>query len=184
MPQRAAKLRTREDLDWLDGVVARPLRRRSLRRLLRQLLGEEEHTGATDDTSALEGARVLVVEDDPVSQKLLRRMLEGAGVAVRVVGDGRAAVEACTSEDYDVVLMDRQLPELDGFAATRAIREDERSSGRERVPILSMSADLARGDHAALAEAGLDGHLGKPVARAALLDVVARWRRVPAGTAD
>ncbi len=123
--------------------------------------------------------RLLLVEDHPVNADYLRAMLERTGHQLEVVGDGARAVEAATRGDFDVVLMDLELPELDGAAATRAIRAAEYAAGGRRRPIVGISAhrDRAR----AAAGAGMDGYLVKPVGPGALAAALARvtsdaWR--------
>jgi signal transduction histidine kinase/CheY-like chemotaxis protein/HPt (histidine-containing phosphotransfer) domain-containing protein len=103
--------------------------------------------------------KVLLAEDNAVNQMLAVRLLEKAGHAVAVVGDGRAAVEAAAREPFDVVLMDVQMPGMDGLEATGEIR---RQGGR-RVPIVAMTANALKGDRERCLEAGMDGYVSKPV---------------------
>ena len=127
--------------------------------------------------------RVLVAEDNTVNQVLAKRMLEKRGHAVDVVSDGRAAVEAVTRGGYDLVLMDVQMPELDGFGATQEIREWESggsAQGERRVPIVALTANAMEGDRELCLSRGMDAYLAKPVradALAALLEQVSKGRR-------
>jgi CheY-like chemotaxis protein len=106
--------------------------------------------------------RVLVVDDNPINQKLVVRLLQKAGHAVQVADDGRQAVQAATRDDFDVVLMDVQMPVMDGFEATAAIRRNEQPSGR-RLPIIALTAHAMQGDREKCIEAGMDGYLAKPI---------------------
>jgi two-component system sensor histidine kinase/response regulator len=106
--------------------------------------------------------RLLLAEDNPVNQKLAVRLLEKQGHAVVVAGNGREAVEIVQQQPFDLVLMDVQMPEMDGLEATAAIRERERGSGRH-VPILAMTAYAMKGDRERCLEAGMDGYVSKPI---------------------
>jgi signal transduction histidine kinase len=116
--------------------------------------------------------RILVAEDAPVNQTVIRRLLQKEGHDVTVVENGRLAVAAATSEPYDVVLMDVQMPEMDGLAATEAIRAGETASGA-RVPIVALTAHALGGDRERCLAAGMDGYLTKPVRREELARVLA-----------
>jgi CheY-like chemotaxis protein len=105
---------------------------------------------------------VLVAEDNPVNQLLMRRLLERLGCAVTVVGDGEKALAALAGEAFDVVLMDVQMPELDGLQATAELRRRELSSGG-RVPVIALTAHAMAEDRERCLAAGMDGHLVKPV---------------------
>ena len=105
---------------------------------------------------------VLVAEDNSVNQRLALRLLEKRGHRVKIVGNGAQAIEALAQDDFDVVLMDVQMPEMDGFQATAAIREQERASG-DHMPIIAMTAHAMRGDRERCLEAGMDDYISKPL---------------------
>ncbi len=105
--------------------------------------------------------RVLLAEDSPINQKLAVRLLARRGHDVTVVDDGRKAVDAFEQGDFDVVLMDIQMPELDGFAATGEIRKLEEGTGA-RVPVVALTAHAMAGDEARCLEAGMDAYVSKP----------------------
>jgi two-component system, sensor histidine kinase and response regulator len=111
--------------------------------------------------------RVLVAEDNVVNQKLAMAMLERLGHRAVLAADGQQAVTAYEQENFDVVLMDMQMPELDGLQATRAIREIETLRGGH-VPIIALTANAMVGDRERCLEAGMDDYLSKPIRRAAL----------------
>jgi len=105
---------------------------------------------------------VLVAEDTAVNRKLVSAVLGQRGHRVTAVENGREAVEALAREAFDLVLMDVQMPEMDGFEAARAIREAERASGAH-VPIVALTAHALKGDRERCLEAGMDGYLAKPI---------------------
>jgi CheY-like chemotaxis protein len=119
--------------------------------------------------------RVLLAEDNPVNQRVVLRLLQKQGHVVVVAGTGREAVGAWERERFDLVLMDVQMPELDGLEATGVIRAREQGTGR-RVPIVAMTAHALKGDRERCLEAGMDDYLAKPVQMAELLGVLERLR--------
>jgi CheY-like chemotaxis protein len=115
--------------------------------------------------------RILLAEDNAVNQKLAIRLLEKRGHTVVVAGHGKEALAALERERFDAVLMDVQMPEMDGFEATAAIRARERSTG-ERVPIVAMTAHAMKGDRERCLAMGMDGYVSKPLQSRELFDVV------------
>jgi two-component system, sensor histidine kinase and response regulator len=107
-------------------------------------------------------SRVLLAEDNVVNQTLAVRLLEKRGYTVLVVGDGRAALAALEKNSFDVVLMDIQMPDMDGFAATAAIRAKETSTGGH-IPIIAMTAHALKGDQERCLSAGMDAYISKPI---------------------
>ena len=116
--------------------------------------------------------RVLLVEDSVANQRVATGMLEKMKHTVRVVTDGAAAVEACAAERFDVVLMDLQMPRMDGYEATRAIRRREQEQGAPRTPIVALTARASMGNEALCLSAGFDGYLPKPYRSRELLDAI------------
>jgi CheY-like chemotaxis protein len=106
--------------------------------------------------------RILLAEDNVVNQRLAMRMLEKQGHTVVVVGDGVLALAALERDRFDVVLMDVQMPLMDGVEATGAIRKEERASGRH-IPIIAMTAHAMSGDRQRFLASGMDGYVSKPV---------------------
>jgi ligand-binding sensor domain-containing protein/signal transduction histidine kinase len=124
------------------------------------------------------GERVLLAEDEPVNQLVAVGVLERAGLVVDVAENGAQALQLAARQPYALVLMDLQMPELDGLAATRALRATE--AGRE-LPIVALSAFAFDEDRRRCLEAGMNDHLSKPVNPAELLHTVRRWLRQPTG---
>jgi signal transduction histidine kinase/CheY-like chemotaxis protein len=115
--------------------------------------------------------RVLLVEDNAVNQKIASRFLEREGHHVTLAADGRQALAAIAGENFDVVLMDVQMPEMDGFEATAAIRAQERNTG-ERLPIIAMTAHAMAGDRERCLAAGMDNYIAKPISARGLIELL------------
>lgn len=118
------------------------------------------------------GTRVLLVEDDEINQLVAQDLLVAADLVVDIAEHGRRAVEMAGAQPYALILMDVQMPEMDGLEATRAIRE---LPGYARTPILAMTANAFREDRQACLEAGMDDHVGKPVIPEDLYETLLRW---------
>jgi CheY-like chemotaxis protein/HPt (histidine-containing phosphotransfer) domain-containing protein len=119
------------------------------------------------------GGRVLVVEDNTVNQKVAVAMIESLGYAAEAVGNGIEAVEACAKQAYDAILMDCQMPQMDGFKATAFIRQREGLS--RRTPIIALTASVTAEDRQRCLAAGMDDYLSKPVPREALAGTLRKW---------
>jgi CheY-like chemotaxis protein len=109
-----------------------------------------------------ERLKVLLAEDNRVNQLLVVRLLQARGHKVVVVGDGQAALDAIEKESFDLILMDIQMPELDGLEATRILREREQR-GLRSAPIIAMTAHAMKGDRDKCIEAGMTGYISKPI---------------------
>ncbi len=120
----------------------------------------------------LRGARVLLVEDNEINREIAREMLENAGVQVDIASNGQEAVEAVRQQAFDVVLMDIQMPEMDGYEATREIRRDD---SRQNLPIIAMTAGVMTSERERASAAGMNDYITKPINGDELRQIIARW---------
>ncbi len=163
--------------------LRKPVRQQELYGCLHQLLGaaapgaERPEARTNEPGFSLAGRRVLLAEDNPVNQDVALGMLEALGCQVRVAVDGRAVVDAFTTDSYDLVLMDCHMPRMDGFAASAAIRRLEQEERRERTPIIALTADVAHGMEAHCKSAGMDGYLAKPFQLSGLREMLELWMK-------
>ncbi len=127
--------------------------------------------------------RILLAEDNAVNQKFAVRVLEKRGYTVVVANNGKEVLAALTREPVDLVLMDVQMPEMDGFEATTAIRQQERETGRH-VPIIAMTAHAMQGDRERCLEAGMDGYVSKPIHARELLAAIEQMMTANAAPAS
>jgi PAS domain S-box-containing protein len=138
---------------------------------------------AERDTSPLEALRVLVAEDNEINQLVIKTLLSQVGVDAFVVGNGKLALEAWTNHRWDLILMDVQMPEMDGPTATRLIRERERQTGRARTPIVALTANVMTHQIADYMAAGMDDHVAKPIEASRLIGALEHALR-PSEMAD
>ncbi|MEW6266662.1 MAG: response regulator [Thermodesulfobacteriota bacterium] len=120
--------------------------------------------------------KILIAEDDLISQKLTATILSKHGHKVTIVSNGRQALEAFDRELFDLILMDVQMPEMDGLEATRLIREKEKERGG-RIPIIAMTAHVVAGDRSQCLEAGMDTYAYKPINQSEFLNMIERLVR-------
>ncbi|MCS6919120.1 MAG: response regulator, partial [Fimbriimonadales bacterium] len=122
----------------------------------------------------LTGLRVLVAEDNYVNQKVIRRLLEKWGVELQIAENGKEALEWLSRASFDLVLMDCQMPEMDGYEATRRIRAYEAPRGLH-IPIIALTANALEGDREKCLECGMDDYLSKPINPDLLWEKLTRW---------
>jgi len=162
-------------------ALAKPVRQATLLRAVLAALGRPaERAGDAPEVAAAPGfkplserLRVLLAEDNRVNRLVAERMLQRFGCEVDSATTGREAVEAVMTNDYDLVLMDVQMPEMDGFEATAAIRRNELPG--QRLPIIAMTAHAMTGDQERCLAAGMDDYVAKPVTREALVAKLEHW---------
>jgi PAS domain S-box-containing protein len=165
------------------AYLSKPVRRQELFRALAQTMGEQNDKPVEVNCRQalpLIRARVLMAEDNGVNQVVARNMLKVMGCEFDIVPNGQEAFDAVRQGGYDMVLMDCQMPVMDGYDATRAIRAWEASQAelgadRPRIPIVALTANALVGDAEVCLAAGMDGHLAKPYSRKQLTTVMARW---------
>ena len=172
----------------IAAYLVKPINNADLRQALLTVLGRAE--GATlplitrhSLRESRSGLRVLVAEDNPVNQALVLRLLEKEGHQVTLAHHGGEAVALASTRHYDVVFMDVQMPVMDGFAATAAIRQREQVMGGH-LPILAMTAHALKGDRERCLAAGMDGYIPKPVSIAAIREELQKQRVRPAAPPD
>lgn len=158
---------------------------------LRTITDVRHGSGPHDTEVDIRGTRVLLVEDNAVNRKVATAMLERLGCSVTVACDGAAAVELLvgkgepgTPAAFDITLMDCQMPGLDGYQATRRVRAAEDAAGRDRMPIVALTANASRDDRERCLDAGMDDHVAKPFNTTTLASAVARWARRQPPTAS
>jgi CheY-like chemotaxis protein len=157
--------------------IAKPIDATELLNTIRAATG---HAGGQETQTLIEPTaqrslpqRILLAEDNPVNQRVAVALLKRMGHSIATAPDGRQALERLKEGAFDLVLMDVQMPEMDGLAAARAIRAQERNTGKH-IPIVAMTAHAMKGDEERCLEAGMDDYVSKPVSRKALADAIAR----------
>jgi two-component system sensor histidine kinase/response regulator len=165
----------------LDGFLIKPIGPSVLFDTIMHAFGEgiaktsriSERNKESDDLTDIQGAQVLLVEDNEINQQVAMEILQGAGLNVTVANDGQEAVNAVKESDYDAVLMDIQMPVMDGYTASREIRNMK--SEIRNVPIIAMTAHAMAGDEAKSIEAGMDDHVTKPIDPDKLFATLQKW---------
>jgi signal transduction histidine kinase/DNA-binding response OmpR family regulator/HPt (histidine-containing phosphotransfer) domain-containing protein len=168
-----------------ENVLIKPVTPSMLFDSVVQALSTGERTDARTHAStptafnfeSIRGARVLLVEDNELNREVATGLLEGAPVTVSAADNGEVAIRMLNDSKYDVVLMDMQMPVMDGLAASRAIRQN---SQFKDLPIIAMTANVMAGDREKCVEAGMNDHLGKPIDPDKLFEALLRW--IPART--
>ncbi len=176
----------------IEAVLTKPIRRNDLIDTVARAVSGTRHPGwrgehevsspATRPSTATPlidnlGANVLLAEDNPVNVEVAKEFLQGLGCRVFVVENGLEAVAAMASTRFDIVLMDCQMPVMDGLSATRRIRSGEDVAGARRTPIIAVTANAFAEDRVRCLEAGMDDYLSKPYSERSLFDMLAKWLR-------
>ena len=151
----------------LNAYLTKPISLTELREALESSIGKSADENTLITQHSLREMRsshsILLAEDNLVNQKLAIKLLEKQGHIVTVADNGRIAVDAWSKGNFDLILMDMMMPEMDGLEATRQIRSIEQSEGRGRIPIIAMTANAMTGDRERCLESGMDGYVSKPV---------------------
>ncbi|MEH6811399.1 MAG: response regulator, partial [Motiliproteus sp.] len=166
----------------LDALLTKPVNRSHLFDVVSGILAEKQrrplraNSSSCSDEAFLpakyQGARVLLVEDNHTNQYIAQVLLEGLGLNVTIANNGCEALEAISNSGYDIVLMDLQMPEMDGYQATRKIRE---SLSVDQLPIIAMTAHVMAEERQKCLEVGMNDHISKPVDPKRMADTLARW---------
>jgi two-component system sensor histidine kinase/response regulator len=167
----------------VSNYLLKPVRREELKDVIAKALGKPtapQTIAAIPDAarSPRDGsiAHVLLAEDNIVNQRVVRGVLEKQGHNVVVASNGREALEALKQHTFDLVLMDVQMPQMDGFEATRAIRKSEMLT-KAHIPIIALTAHAMKGDQDRCIAAGMDAYLSKPIHAAELFKIVQIYRK-------
>ena len=172
------------------ATLTKPVTPSALLNACLQAIGKPWHTALRSELreealqshrAVLAGARVLLVEDNPFNQELANDLLGRAEVVVQVANNGREAVDMLARERFDAVLMDCQMPVMDGYAATREIRSDPRWRD---LPIIAMTANAMVGDREKVLAAGMNDHIAKPINVIEMFGTLARWIRLDVDAAS
>jgi CheY-like chemotaxis protein len=162
----------------ISNYLLKPLKPSGVLEAIRLALGaapsRQESKSPVQGTSAAQvysSLRILLAEDNPVNQKLAVLLLEKRKHKVVVTGNGKDALVALEKESFDLILMDIQMPEMDGLEATKAIRKKEMETGK-RIPIIAMTAHAMKGDQERCLQAGMDGYVTKPIQIQALHEAI------------
>jgi CheY-like chemotaxis protein len=171
----------------VSGYLTKPVRRDVLYESIATVMGIRDpaaegmlvtrHTVA--GTQKKFDGRILLVEDNSVNQEVTLGMLSIFGCGADVAGNGREALDAIAVKEYDLVLMDCQMPVMDGYAATRALRALEKETGGKHLTVVALTANAMQGDSDSCLTVGMDDYLSKPFTIQRLGDMLAKW--LPAG---
>jgi len=178
----------------LDGFLLKPVNPSVLFDAIMQAFGREvsrsslavpENASGVGALSRIRGARVLLVEDNAINQQVAGEILEAAGLHVSLANNGQEAFEAVKNDDFHAVLMDVQMPVMDGYTATREIRSWEEQCRNPQsafhIPIIAMTAHALAGDREKSLEAGMDDHVSKPIDPDLLFETLLKWVRKSPG---
>jgi two-component system, sensor histidine kinase and response regulator len=168
-----------------NAIGLKPIRAALLANLVDQVLtGKTPHApnikSSTQALSTFRGNKILLVEDNPVNQRVAQRTLQNLAAEVTIANNGAEALERIAASNFDAVLMDCQMPVMDGFTATRRIRELELSRGAKRLPIIALTANVMSEDREKCLAAGMDAHLGKPIEVAQVIEALSRFLKAAA----
>lgn len=173
-----------EDLKNLSlaACLQKPVRLSTLHDALAQYIAEgrcgvdDQPASIVESYTDLCGARILVAEDNSVNQMVIGELLKSVGVEVTIVNNGAEAVSHADSGDYSIILMDCEMPEVDGYEATRWIRKQECSSKQQQhIPIIALTANAIQGDRERCVDSGMDDYLTKPVNAKKLFSTLLKW---------
>ncbi len=161
----------------IDGFLDKPVNPSFLFDTIMDVFGQDLAMSTTEANAQqaaekLAGARILLVEDQPINQQVAMEMLEDAGVSVSVAENGRQALEALQASEFDAVLMDLQMPVMDGYEAARRIRMNPAWA---ELPVIAMTAHAMQSDREKCLEIGMNDHISKPIESARLYATLAKW---------
>jgi len=167
----------------IEGLMVKPMNPSTLLDTIMEVFGEKVTGDKYSKSSAkssqqvegldkIQGARVLLAEDNEINQEIAIELLEEIGLNITVANNGREAVDCAEREEFDCILMDMQMPELDGYEATGILRKNQRF---QKMPIIAMTANAMAGDREKCLEAGMDDHVSKPINTKELFGALVKW---------
>ncbi|PLX66702.1 MAG: hypothetical protein C0602_11600 [Denitrovibrio sp.] len=171
----------------IKGFLVKPINRSVLFDTVMEIFGKEssrrkkkavKSAKDSEGYKKLKGMHVLLAEDNEINQQVATEMLESVGVRVTIANNGREAVEAASKQEFDAVLMDIQMPEMDGLQASKAIR-DELKIDKEKLPVIAMTAHAMVEDREKSMNAGMNDHITKPINPDELFGTLVKWGKVP-----
>ncbi|MBN1826115.1 MAG: cache domain-containing protein [Candidatus Eisenbacteria bacterium] len=179
-----------EGVGW-NACLVKPVRRFELFACVEMLLGsrvagrgvrmESSHPSWSGGKKTAAATRILLVEDNPINQQVAIGILGKLGYGADLANNGREAIRALEKQQYDLVLMDVQMPEMDGWEATAEIRNPLSSVRDHEIPVIAMTAHAMKGDREKCLSAGMNDYMTKPIRPEVLMDVLIRWGRVESG---
>ena len=135
-------------------------------------IGDQKPTLGLEEKQQI---KVLVAEDDPINQKVAKLRIEALGYQVKIVSDGEIAVQTLQNNSFDIVLMDIQMPKLDGYEATKSIRSPATNVLNPNIPIIALTAFAIKGDAEKCLEAGMNDYISKPIQLDELVNAIEKW---------
>jgi CheY-like chemotaxis protein/HPt (histidine-containing phosphotransfer) domain-containing protein len=164
---------------WVEDVLVKPVKQADLAAALPGLKVIRHSIPVrpriSDPAPSRDGLRILVVEDHPLNQEVMKDLLGSLGYVFDLAGNGLEALRVLEQKDYSLVLMDCQMPELDGYEATRRLRKSEREKGAARVPVIAVTAHALAEEREKVLQAGMDDFLTKPIQLASLSATLDKW---------
>ncbi|MEA2094070.1 MAG: response regulator, partial [Pseudomonadota bacterium] len=168
----------------ITRYLQKPVRQLDLYNCLNEVMGGKTRTDPVISQNVQLSGRILLAEDNLINQEVAIGMLDILGCEVDVVQNGLEALQAFTSEQYDLVLMDCHMPEMDGLRATIEIRRFERSKGCKHTPVIALTADVQKGIQDQCIEAGMDDYMSKPFNQSRLLEILQKWLQLDTTLSD
>ncbi len=159
----------------ITRYLQKPVRQLDLYNCLNEVMGGNTDTNPIMSQEVQLNSKILLAEDNLINQEVAIGMLDNLGCEVDVVQNGLQALQAFTSGEYDLILMDCHMPEMDGFRATKEIRRFERSKGCKHTPVIALTADVQKGIQGQCIETGMDDYMSKPFSQLMLLEILKKW---------
>jgi len=158
----------------ISRYLQKPVRQLDLYNCMNEVMGGGKFNPVISQSIQINN-KILLAEDNLVNQEVAIGMLDVLGCEVDVTGNGLEAIQAYTRTNYDLILMDCHMPEMDGFRATKEIRRFERSNGSKHIPVIALTADVQKGIQEQCVESGMDDYLSKPFTQLKLQEVLMKW---------